>query len=214
MEELIRFFILISTAHVSGHFVPISDVASFLLWVSNSIFLNKICNISMLKFLQYSNILVIWRHLSFTWHFLFYSISIFINSIIIIIIISEWYCPCHNITQVNNQYKLMESCTIWRTSVHLWGWNHDSEESEWLVNLGSTTLREPDDSLDDGSSEAEWLHRKIPQIPAAKMQNDWMILLIVHRKTKLTLFPFREVPGTRGLPPAVVFVIMRWGGGG
>ena len=29
----------------------------------------------------------------------------------------------------------------------------DSEESEQLVNLGSTTLEEPDDSPDDGSSE-------------------------------------------------------------
>ena len=48
-------------------------------------FLNKNSNINISKFLQHINILVIWRHLFFTWCFLFYGISTFINSIIITI---------------------------------------------------------------------------------------------------------------------------------
>ena len=108
----------------------------------------------------------------------------------------------------------MESCTMWRTCVHLWdpkpssGHDSDLEESEGLIILGSTALGEPDDVPDD--LKMKWPHRMISWTPAARRHNDQMTPPpMVRLKTRFTLILFGEVLGKRDQPPAVDFVITR-----
>ena len=66
------------------------------------------------------------RRLSFMWCFLFYAISTFINSIIKIIIILGWYCPCHSEIILNSLAKMaqfrMLAITLCGLSQHGVGW--------------------------------------------------------------------------------------------
>ena len=82
------------------------------------------------------------------------------------------------------------------------------QKTEWLVNLGSTALEEPDNSPDDGSREhGMTLQDKALNTGNQNAQQPYD--LIVCLKTRFTLFPFREVPGTKGLPLGMDLGIMR-----
>ena len=88
-----------------------------------------------------------------------------------------------------------------------YGCDSDSEESEWLVNMGLTVLGESDASPDDGLSEYE-MTLQDNFLNSSGQNALWLDDLIVRLKTRFTSFPFGEVPGARGLLLAVVFVIM------
>ena len=75
------------------------------------------------------------------------------------------------------------------------GRNSDSKDSKWLVNLRSTPLREPDDSLNDGSSEDRTTSQDDFQLLAAKIliQHQLMTFLVmVHLRKKLIFFSSKD----------------------